>query len=1304
MRLINSKTKKVYNNHYKYLVIVVLVFFAAIFSLPKVYSWVQANESKSNNEIIPSEDGEKGTENNPFVILEIVPYEGYAEIGYLIEGCEPVDMEKLRYSSSMTKGTISSVADIGNWDTLKQQFPDEFTDGNIPNGWSEEKASETEGITLYGYYERVKDNEGVFKVEDKDNKIDYIKAEDGTGNIVWKTLFKEDIIRKDKKRQLEYIGDRVYTYRTDYTYRQGYAYTYDHRHEFLMTSLGIKKEKIYDYNIMVKTIEPRELNDNLDWIDRADLISISPKSHDTGLLEIWGEFNLAGKDPINNPDDFAKNDLSWEATLRIFEKVHIKEDAAAMILDWTVYTEPPGTSKSVTTYQINYNEELSEHYNNGTGNSNNVYKLALMSRTMNPVFFYNLFLANRGNGTPLIQNGMYTKIAEELGSSKEETSLIQKGRYTLQPKEDADLYWNQYTFMFTMKDGRGAFGNGWELEEQELWNKIQFDYNVYRGNSNVSVRDNIYSYNGDKPLTQEFASGEIDVDTIYTEEFKEFIEKNPGAKNTPAFAVKYILSQKKKEENIERSIKVLDLQPTNDFDLKPLTIRMLFPHLGGKIDIVRMTSAEFVGKIEDLNSTYDLINLGMNSGGYDTDYNDNNLDGKIYLHVGDKITGSKHNVNWLSSYNEQNTTRMPGNDITQKKMEDLEEYITAGYPVIVDPLLYYTGTEATKKAVDHTSYIYKLISGYNSFSNVIDSSKGTKESVNWNKPKLKLHDKPKEYVGNSDGVGKVSEDQYINSVDIDFRKLRFQYEIISTDPNQTFKVELYIDANADGRFDEDEKNMEQDITANTKAWIEKELARNYFGVIPWKIKIYDSVKHNLRDEIIGISAIKRASSEKETIKVLQINHNGNSTLNLQDSGHFKTYTQNLNDYNINFETISVNQFEARFYGITFDPTNPDTNKLKDYNMLVFGFADMYGPITNQEALKNVKHFISQGKSVLFTHDITSFKNSTAESHEFGYYFNKDFRTILGLDRFGARDRETNYPYDNPTSPYGDHYTQIHGYTYYALKRIAHDGSDTQKTTYKGLKFNDDNNETTKARKLNNGQLTQYPYAIDDTITIASTHAQWFQLNLEDPDIVVWYTLASDNKQDSYVYDLSPKDAANNYYIYNKGNVTYSGVGHSKVDPISGYSPMEIKLFVNTMVAAYRAGVSPPTIEITNEEECIFIPDETYVEGDYLDIKFIPHDYNLKAQKLGVKVFVDGVVEPLIIWDKETRAEVSWTFETKSGEKYFDVIKDKEYIARYKKSLFTTEANREVTFLIENDTGLQGLEKLKLKERILFNLH
>ena len=85
--------------------------------------------------------------------------------------------------------------------------------------------------------------------------------------------------------------------------------------------------------------------------------------------------------------------------------------------------------------------------------------------------------------------------------------------------------------------------------------------------------------------------------------------------------------------------------------------------------------------------------------------------------------------------------------------------------------------------------------------------------------------------------------------------------------------------------------------------------------------------------------------------------------------------------------------------------------------------------------------------------------------------------------------------------------------------------------------------------------------IGDSITIAETHGQYYQLGMEQDrdindqsdgmnDVVAWYCLT-----DNY-YNNSPNDVRNNYYLYSKGNVIYTGAGHRRVQ-----NDDEIKLFI-----------------------------------------------------------------------------------------------------------------------------------------------
>lgn len=61
--------------------------------------------------------------------------------------------------------------------------------------------------------------------------------------------------------------------------------------------------------------------------------------------------------------------------------------------------------------------------------------------------------------------------------------------------------------------------------------------------------------------------------------------------------------------------------------------------LDGKITITRMASWEFIGKIDDLNSEYDMIVFGatQNQANGKDGYNDTLMNGLIYSSIGDKV-------------------------------------------------------------------------------------------------------------------------------------------------------------------------------------------------------------------------------------------------------------------------------------------------------------------------------------------------------------------------------------------------------------------------------------------------------------------------------------------------------------------------------------------------------------------------------------------------------------------------------------------------------------------------------------------
>ena len=115
--------------------------------------------------------------------------------------------------------------------------------------------------------------------------------------------------------------------------------------------------------------------------------------------------------------------------------------------------------------------------------------------------------------------------------------------------------------------------------------------------------------------------------------------------------------------------------------------------------------------------------------------------------------------------------------------------------------------------------------------------------------------------------------------------------------------------------------------------------------------------------------------------------------------------------------------------------------------------------------------------------------------------------------------------------------------------------------------------TTKATQVNRGVVTTYPFFIASDLRISATHSQAFALDLENDEVTVWYTLAADNtgdtpketKQNSSFYAATPKDGADNYYIYSIGNIFYCGAGHALITGDERDNNDERRLFLNVLI-------------------------------------------------------------------------------------------------------------------------------------------
>ncbi len=586
--------------------------------------------------------------------------------------------------------------------------------------------------------------------------------------------------------------------------------------------------------------------------------------------------------------------------------------------------------------------------------------------------------------------------------------------------------------------------------------------------------------------------------------------------------------------------------------------------------------------------------------------------------------------------------------------------------------------------VDCNSRLYAALSGLlTSKVNVMPAAEAVAQKdtvlkyLNLSKPAIALSQSPAPYTSESN----------LSASLIPGGTLSFNFTISNpTDPTPAstrYTVRLYVDQNSDGRYSSMEEltdltiyraqarvaadNLQISMAGGTEYSysISRTLPPTLTGMIPWKLEVVDNRNNAVHASQIGYTYVKPA--QRTTIKVLQVAHN-DGAFKLASSGKYKGFFENLaaqNLYDIEITTITIAQINdgglsaiknacANAYlpstgrsnttsvastvleGIAGGTNNKIDTRAKisqffdKFDMLVLGFNDTYGSL-NERTAQAVTDYIASGKAVLFTHDTTSFYDGN-----WGQEFNKIIRDAVGLDRYGVSPgavstiaHDTPYkPKSSPTAPVGA-VTEKYAYTTMTMRRYR---SGDSQLLPSGLANSGVGGitTTTSVSQVNTGQVTTFPYYLNTSknasnqpgITVALTHEQYFQLNMSDDDIVVWYCLAGGD------YEQTKNDVVNNYYIYNQGNVTYSGAGHSNPDS----SDNEAKLFINTMVAAFRAAAVPPKIELTTSsgtkaDSQFFSVEYNSNEGSYAGtilttsekspdraIYFKPQDYNLSAAK------------------------------------------------------------------------------------------
>lgn len=583
-----------------------------------------------------------------------------------------------------------------------------------------------------------------------------------------------------------------------------------------------------------------------------------------------------------------------------------------------------------------------------------------------------------------------------------------------------------------------------------------------------------------------------------------------------------------------------------------------------------------------------------------------------------------------------------------------------------------------------------------------------------------------------------------NKNDAGRRELKFKFSIgqgttnvdeIDTQRDAQYICRLYIDINNDGKYSKTTEDISDIVVVDPSGnepirtqrngndhyllipgveyTLTREVSDDYCGILKWKLYVESEDHPTLHASTEGYTMVKNDTGKKKTVKVLQINRNTASTLNLQDSltaernavknavagkpithNQWGKYLYDLPDYNLEIKTVTVSQFETDFVN-KYNSRNPQTLSLKQFakqyfneyvlkdvaneekvvgvNMIVLGFGDNYDNFTKKEAMGAIRSFIEQGNPVLLTHDFIMYGSN--------YDQVRILRNVVGMDKYGSSQRlvPTNVTgtttNDTITHTFTNRYTDTgaestegldylfagvnynrtnaadkpkiaaiegtnrevayqpgttrktlvrdtQGLSFAIMERYTQGGANTYNYTYfntKGAPGASQQNSNGTADfgeatilKQNDGQITHYPYILPDTFRVNNTHSQYFELDLTsdndsdgESDVVVWYAFGSgmngDSKKtgaganrydDEYGYSTDP---ANGYYIYNKGNVTYTGAGHSS---LTNAGDFEVQLFVNTLLATFETGNVEPEIQYY---------DKTDVHATPISSVVVPYD-------------------------------------------------------------------------------------------------
>ncbi|WP_105177357.1 MULTISPECIES: DUF5057 domain-containing protein [Clostridium] len=664
-------------------------------------------------------------------------------------------------------------------------------------------------------------------------------------------------------------------------------------------------------------------------------------------------------------------------------------------------------------------------------------------------------------------------------------------------------------------------------------------------------------------------------------------------------------------EPTDKEVRILEIEPADSFKLNTGSSNKtgIYNKLIKDYNVIveHMTMPEFIGKTNKLNGKYDVVVIGRY---VDNKCVENDYQFRDYKGLENDITDLKAKeitefidsgqLVYLDSYLDHNSNKDPNKDTTAVKLKRHYNELAGDSNQFTDNLI--KDMTVNDEGTSHYNEITldKVIDKY---INRITENPNLKR-LNLSVPGKPISDNKNDELGNADR-----------------RKMKFDIklnEILDEDST----INLYLDVNGDGLFKEEEavKSIKNAKFVDGSYSFEYNFHNDYpefIGYLDWRIEVVKPSISGYSNSIVsyydGNVLFRRVKKEKRVINVLQVSpysrnelgDNQSKNLNLKQNTEFQNLLKELKDYDIKVDVISYQDFyQGDFKG-------PGENSLKEskYDIVIAGFSDCYSDKINQYALDQIKDYIKVGQGLMLTHDTLWY---TLEQMQYSdKKIMKQFRDYVGQSRYKDQwvnkyeidiDGKNKIPHDQD-KPNGDSKEAI-GSTLWA-RRKAEDVN---------------NSNSTEVYRINKSLITNYPFELGENIRVRRTHGQYLQLNFEDENVIPWFTLTDNNKNNNDEntpyggsnsgHIANKYDPRNNFYTYSKGNITFSGTGENTREDCK-YPTSELKLFVNTIVKAERGANHKPTItalenvnEIPSNKELEFKAVVKDVDGDKVRINSI----------------------------------------------------------------------------------------------------